>query len=85
MRYPQRHYQPDEWDYNFARYLSAKQAIDDAALNRSVLDELIAHLPNTSRSSPLKVLELGSGIRTMVERRRADIYCQTDGFAGPNS
>jgi len=68
MRYPKRHHQPDELDYNFERYLLAKQAIDDAALNRSVLDELIAHLPYTSRATPLQVLELGSGIGTMVER-----------------
>ena len=55
-------------DYNFERYLSAKKAIDDTALNHNVLDRLKAHLPQSSRSSPLHILELGSGIGTMVER-----------------
>ncbi len=54
--------------YDFGRYLAAKKRIDDGALNRNVLDKLRAQLRQTNTHSPLRVLELGAGIGTMVER-----------------
>lgn len=56
---------PDE--YAFTRYLSSKKSVDDRSLNRSVWNSLNEALSARS-SEPLKVLELGSGIGTMVER-----------------
>jgi SAM-dependent methyltransferase len=56
---------PDE--YTFTRYLSSKKSVDDRSLNRSVWDRLNAALSAYSSES-LNVLELGSGIGTMVER-----------------
>jgi SAM-dependent methyltransferase len=55
-------------DGTFMRYLAAKRTVDDRALNRRVWDEMItrAALP-----SP-RVLELGGGIGTMIERVAAD-------------
>jgi SAM-dependent methyltransferase len=52
-------------DYSFERYLSAKKSVDDRALNRHVWECLTGNLP--SRRT-LQVLEVGSGIGTMVER-----------------
>lgn len=53
---------------DFARYLAAKQRIDDRALNGFVRDNLCAHLTKTNPHATLRVLELGAGIGTMVER-----------------
>ena len=55
-------------EYDFALYLAAKKTIDDVALNRYVLDTLKANMPQATAQSSLQVLELGSGIGTMVER-----------------
>jgi len=54
--------------YSFQRYLSAKKSIDDRALNRRVWGVLAKNLPQTASGKPLRVLELGAGIGTMVER-----------------
>lgn len=54
--------------YSFQRYLAAKKSVDDRALNRYVWQTLADHLPTPSPWSPLKVLEIGAGIGTMVER-----------------
>lgn len=51
-------------EYSFPHYLLAKQTIDDRALNRGVLDALRANLP----AEPLRVVELGAGIGTMLPR-----------------
>ncbi len=56
---------PDE--YTFTRYLSSKKSVDDRSLNRSVWNSLNAAFSAYSSERP-KVLELGSGIGTMVER-----------------
>ncbi len=56
---------PDE--YTFTRYLSSKKSVDDRSLNRSVWNSLAIALSAYS-SERLQVLELGSGIGTMVER-----------------
>ena len=55
-------------EYNFVQYLAAKKEIDDRALNRNVLDELTARLSQKNPRSPIRILELGAGIGTMVER-----------------
>lgn len=51
-------------DYTFTRYLAAKKTVDDRALNAEVWRTLAAALP----PERLKVLEVGAGIGTMVER-----------------
>lgn len=53
---------------SFIRYLSAKKTVDDRALNRRVWDAMTARV---SGHSP-RVLELGGGIGTMIERAAAD-------------
>lgn len=54
--------------YNFQRYLAAKKSVDDRALNRHVWGTLAATLSQNIAVRPLRILELGSGIGTMVER-----------------
>jgi hypothetical protein len=51
-------------DYSFPRYLLSKQSVDDRALNKDVLSALRARLPDT----PVKVIEVGGGIGTMLAR-----------------
>jgi hypothetical protein len=50
--------------YPYSAYLAAKRSVDDRALNRQVLGELRRLMP----SEPLKVLEVGAGLGTMVAR-----------------
>jgi SAM-dependent methyltransferase len=52
----------------FTQYLAAKKSIDDRSLNAGVWARLADILPQGTESHPLQVLELGSGIGTMVER-----------------
>ncbi len=75
-------------EYSFIRYLSAKISVDDRALNSNVLEKLKAILPAASRDNPLRILEIGAGIGTMIERlldwnilRHAD-YIAVDADAG---
>jgi SAM-dependent methyltransferase len=53
---------------DFIRYLAAKQPLDDRSLNRSVWDTLMQAVRNRTDPAPLKVLEVGCGIGTMLER-----------------
>ncbi len=53
---------------DFIRYLAAKKTVDDRALNRRVWDRMILGAAHP----PPRVLELGGGIGTMVERVAAD-------------
>jgi SAM-dependent methyltransferase len=55
-------------DDRFTRYLSAKKSVDDRALNRRVFDAFAQALPSATRESPVRVLEIGAGIGTMIER-----------------
>lgn len=55
-------------DYSFTRYLAAKKSVDDRALNRHVWQSLRQTLPVATPETPLRVLEIGAGIGTMVER-----------------
>ena len=53
-------------EYSYARYLAAKKTVDDRALNRYVWQCL--HDEVSARPGPLRIVELGAGIGTMVER-----------------
>jgi SAM-dependent methyltransferase len=55
-------------DYSFVRYLAAKHSVDDRALNRRVWQSLAHDLSAANFAPPVKVLEVGAGIGTMVER-----------------
>jgi hypothetical protein len=54
--------------YSFTRYLAAKKTVDDRALNGRVWQSLIAALPRATAERPLRILEVGAGIGSMVER-----------------
>jgi SAM-dependent methyltransferase len=54
--------------YSFTRYLAAKKSVDDRALNQHVWRCLTRTLPAGTPAVPLRVLEVGAGIGTMVER-----------------
>jgi SAM-dependent methyltransferase len=54
--------------YSFTRYLSAKQSVDDRALNQHVWQSLAAALPCATPERPLHILEVGAGLGTTVER-----------------
>lgn len=56
----------DDRAYTFQRFLASKRSVDDRALNRGVLDALRAALP--PRPERLRILELGAGLGSMVER-----------------
>jgi SAM-dependent methyltransferase len=53
---------------DFIRYLAAKKGLDDRSLNRPVWGALAQAVQGRPDSSPLRVLEVGCGIGTMVER-----------------
>jgi len=53
---------------SFIRYLAAKKTVDDRALNRRVWDAMISRVGSLSP----RVIELGGGIGTMIERAVAD-------------
>jgi SAM-dependent methyltransferase len=54
--------------YLFPHYLAAKKSVDDRALNRHVWQSLCQALPLSNPQKPLRVLEVGCGIGTMLER-----------------
>jgi hypothetical protein len=54
--------------YSLMRYLAAKESVDDRALNRQVWQRLAAALPQATPEQPLRILEVGAGIGSMVER-----------------
>lgn len=55
---------------SFPRYLAAKKSVDDRALNQHVWDILHQQLcyRGGNAQPPLRVIEIGAGIGTMVER-----------------
>ena len=57
--------------YSFTRYLAAKKTVDDRALNHRVWQSLSAALPPFPPGTPLRLLEIGAGIGTMLERMLA--------------
>jgi predicted O-methyltransferase YrrM len=54
--------------YSLTRYLAAKKSVDDRALNWRVWKCLVAALPRATPQQPLRILEVGAGIGSMVER-----------------
>lgn len=52
----------------YSQYLSAKKDVDDRALNRFVWRTLRTRLPLSEADRPVRVIELGGGIGTMLER-----------------
>jgi SAM-dependent methyltransferase len=55
-------------EYSFIRYLEAKRAVDDRALNQQVWHRLVDELETPPSEQPLRVVEVGAGVGTMVER-----------------
>lgn len=55
-------------EFRFSRYLAAKKSVDDRALNRGVWEALKTVLPGPTPENPTRVLEVGAGVGTMVER-----------------
>ena len=53
---------------SFPRYLAAKKSVDDRALNQRVWSVLSRAVHAVDRQAPLRILEVGAGIGTMVER-----------------
>ncbi|MFC6756214.1 hypothetical protein ACFQER_05320 [Halomicroarcula sp. GCM10025894] len=55
---------------SFQRYLRAKRTVDDRALDRRLVESLRAELAARAaeHSGPLRVLEIGAGIGTMLTR-----------------
>lgn len=55
---------------SFRRYLRAKRTVDDRALDRGLVDRLRARLADRAADTdgPLRVLEVGAGIGTMLTR-----------------
>ena len=54
--------------YSFCRYLAAKKDLDDRSLNRHVRETLVRHFLARDQDAPARVLEVGCGIGTMLER-----------------
>lgn len=64
------HAMPDG-ERSFQEYLAAKRAVDTRALDRRVLDRLataLAELDTNRDGDPLRVLDVGAGIGTTLER-----------------
>jgi len=53
---------------DYIRYLAAKQGLDDRSLNGRVWEHLARALRERPAAAPLRVLEAGCGIGTMLER-----------------
>ena len=59
---------------DFVRYLDAKRSVDDRALHRPTVDRLVAELDSRAAArgeKPVRILEVGFGIGTMLERLRS--------------
>lgn len=55
---------------DFQRYLEAKRTVDDRALDRRLIDSLRRAVADRAdaREGPLRVLEVGAGVGTMIRR-----------------
>ena len=53
---------------SFIRYLEAKKSVDDRSINARVWTSLAENLNQATIPHPLKVIEAGAGIGTMLER-----------------
>lgn len=56
------------YEFNFQKYLGAKSEIDDRALNRHVWTCLLSAISSEFGEDLLRVIEVGCGIGSMVER-----------------
>lgn len=56
---------PSTPTFDFRHYLAAKKSVDDRALNAQVWQQMAATVQS---QPPLRVLEVGAGIGTMIER-----------------
>lgn len=72
-------------EFSFTRYLAAKKSVDDRSLNFHVFSTLKRSLATFTGQGPLRVLEIGCGLGTMVERlldwgllRRPTVYTGID-------
>lgn len=55
-------------EYSNVRYLLAKRSLDDRSINQHVVAQLRRELREASQARPIRVLELGAGVGTMVSR-----------------
>jgi hypothetical protein len=55
-------------NYSFTHYLAAKKTVDDRALNQHVWQSLLNSLLPGTPDEPLRIIEVGAGIGTMIER-----------------
>jgi SAM-dependent methyltransferase len=55
-------------DTTFIEYLKLKKTLDDRSLNRNVWETLVSAMPKAERERPWRVLEIGAGIGTMIQR-----------------
>ena len=53
---------------SFLRYLASKRTVDDRAINQTTWIKLLQYLGEASKDRTIRVLEIGAGIGTMVER-----------------
>jgi SAM-dependent methyltransferase len=53
---------------DYSRYLAAKKTLDDRSLDRQVWEHLVQAVRERAGAAPLRVLEVGCGIGTMLER-----------------
>ncbi len=54
--------------FQYPEYLAAKKHVDDHSLNRHVFETVKQLLPGQTPKRPLRILEIGAGIGTMIER-----------------
>ena len=73
---------PDMEFIPFIRYLEAKKFIDDRSLNARVWDSLAENLSQPTKPHPLKVIEAGAGIGTMLERMLETQLLQDADYTG---
>lgn len=55
-------------NFSFPRYLAAKKPLDDRALNQHVWDTMTRTVHPALPGAPIRILEVGCGIGTMLER-----------------
>jgi len=63
--------------YNFQRYLSSKQSVDDRALNADVWATLAEQMARRQATGEVAIVEIGAGIGTMLHRllRQGVLWC----------
>ena len=55
--------------FNYVDYLDLKKAVDDRSLNKTVWEKMARWITEgINQDRPLRILEIGAGIGTMIER-----------------